>query len=164
MVCSHSNGYFEGQKGQICAFVIYLHQYLRKGACYDQSWYNWYKTHIVRHVWSLSWPHNIWPWMCFKGQIIYNRNLYGAYLLNGVCYDQSLHLTHIGWPLNVKSMYLSVKWAVSPESSMLSYEFVWIMSRYDFLGTMEVILSNIWIDFNLTQFQFWSTFHMKWHI
>ena len=25
---------------------------------------------------------------------------------------------------------------------------------------MEVILSNIWINFNLTQFHFWSTFHM----
>ena len=32
------------------------------------------------------------------------------------------------------------------------------MSRYDFLGTMEVILSNIWIDFNLTQFNFQVNF------
>ena len=34
------------------------------------------------------------------------------------------------------------------------------MGRYDFLGNMEVILSNIWIDFNLTQFHFWSTFSL----
>ena len=32
------------------------------------------------------------------------------------------------------------------------------MSRYDFLGTMKVILSNIWIDFNLTQFHFGQLF------
>ena len=51
MVCSHSKGNFEGQKGHIWAFVIYLHQYLRNGARYNQ---NLYETHIVSHVWSLS--------------------------------------------------------------------------------------------------------------
>ena len=48
MVCSDSNGYYEGQ---MWVFVIYLHQYLRNGACYDQILY---ETHIVSHVWSLS--------------------------------------------------------------------------------------------------------------
>ena len=51
MVCSHSKGHFEGQKGQIRAFVIYLHEYLRNGACYNQSLY---ETHIVGHIWYLS--------------------------------------------------------------------------------------------------------------
>ena len=53
--------------------------------------------------------------------------------------------------------------SVSPESCMLTYEFVQIMNICDFLGTMEVILRNIWMDFNLNQFHFWSTFHMNWH-
>ena len=32
-------GYFQGQKGPIWTFVIYLGQYLRKGACCDQCVY-----------------------------------------------------------------------------------------------------------------------------
>ena len=48
MVYIHSKGHIEGPKGRIWAFVIYLHQYLRNGACYNHSLY------IVSHVWSLS--------------------------------------------------------------------------------------------------------------
>ena len=36
-------GYFQGQKGPIWTFVIYLGQYLRNGACCDQCLY---ETHI----------------------------------------------------------------------------------------------------------------------
>ena len=35
------------------------------------------------------------------------------------------------------------------------------MTTYDFLLAKQVILSNIWTDFNLTQFRFWSTFDMN---
>ena len=42
MVYSHSKGQFQGREGQIWAFVIYLHWYLRNGAYYDQS----YMKHI----------------------------------------------------------------------------------------------------------------------
>ena len=54
--------------------------------------------------------------LTFKGQIKYNLVFNGLYLMNGACYDQSLHETHIvshisvdlmifdlGWPLYVKS-------------------------------------------------------------
>ena len=40
MVGSYSKGQFQGRKGQIWAFVIYLHWYLRNSACYDQSLYD----------------------------------------------------------------------------------------------------------------------------
>ena len=36
------------------------------------------------------------------------------------------------------------------------------MTTYDFLLAKQAILSNVWTDFNLTQFRFWSTFHMNW--
>ena len=32
-------GYFQGQKGPIRTFVIYIGQYLRNGACCDQCLY-----------------------------------------------------------------------------------------------------------------------------
>ena len=51
MVCCQSKGHFQGQKGQIWAFVIYLHYYLRNGACYNQSLY---ETHKASRIWSLS--------------------------------------------------------------------------------------------------------------
>ena len=59
-------GYFQGQKGPIWTFVIYLGQYLRNGACCDQCLY---EEHIQSHIWSLSWPCDLWPWITFKGQI-----------------------------------------------------------------------------------------------
>ena len=34
---------------------------------------------------------------------------------------------------------------------------------YDFLSAKQTILSNVWIDFNLTQFRFLPTFDMNWH-
>ena len=83
-----------------------------------------YMKHIVSHIWYFSWSLDLWPWMTFKGQNKYNWNFYGLHLLNGACYDQSVHATHtvshiydisvdlvifdIGWPIKVKSMYLSV--------------------------------------------------------
>ena len=40
-------GYFQGQKGPIWIFVIYLGQYLRNGACCDQCLYEAHKqSHI----------------------------------------------------------------------------------------------------------------------
>ena len=58
--------YFQGQKGPIWTFVIYLGQYLRNGACCDQCLY---EAHIQSHIWSFSWPCDLWPWITFKGQI-----------------------------------------------------------------------------------------------
>ena len=40
--------------------------YLLNGACYDTSFY---ETHIVSHIWSFSWSHDLWSWMTFKDQI-----------------------------------------------------------------------------------------------
>ena len=39
MVLIHLKGYFQGQKSSIWTFVIYLGQYIRNGACYDQCIY-----------------------------------------------------------------------------------------------------------------------------
>ena len=39
MVLIDFEGYFQGQKGPIWTFVIYLGQYLRNGACCDQCVY-----------------------------------------------------------------------------------------------------------------------------
>ena len=45
-----------------------------------------------------------------------------------------------------------------------SHALAYIMTTSDFLLAKQVILSNIWTDFNLTQFRFWSTFDMNWLI
>ena len=66
MVLVYFKGYFQGQKGPIWTFVIYLGQYLRNGACCDQCLY---EAHIQSHIWSFSWPCDLWPWITFKGQI-----------------------------------------------------------------------------------------------
>ena len=47
MVFIDFKGYFQGQKGPIWTFVIYLSQYLRNGACCDQCLY---EAHIQSHV------------------------------------------------------------------------------------------------------------------
>ena len=39
--------------------------------------------------------------MTFKGKIKYNWVFNGLYLLNGACYDQILHETHIGSHIHV---------------------------------------------------------------
>ena len=72
--------------------------YLLNRACHNQSLY---ETHIVSHIWYFSWPHYLWPWMIFKGQIKYNCVLNGLFLLNGACYDQILHETHRGCHIHV---------------------------------------------------------------
>ena len=88
-MCSHSKCHFEGQKGQIWAFVIYLHEYLRNGTSYNQSLY---ETHIVGHIWSLSWPLALDDLLrSNQGNWVFN----GLYLLNGACYDTSFYETHI---------------------------------------------------------------------
>ena len=101
-------------------------------ACHDQ---NLYETHIVSHIWYFSWPHYVWPWMTFKGQIKYNWVFNGLYLLNGACYDQILHESHIGSPIHVYSLSVD----------LLNLWTGWPLKVK--LGTMEVILSNIWINF-----------------
>ena len=59
--------YFQGQKGPIWTFVIYLGQYLRNGTCYDQCLC---ESHIQSHSWPChSWPCDLWPWITFNGQI-----------------------------------------------------------------------------------------------
>ena len=47
-------------------------------------------NHIVSHI-IMAYQLTSWPLTTFKGQIKYN----GQYLLNGACYDQSLHTTQI---------------------------------------------------------------------
>ena len=47
MVLIDFKSYFQGQKGPILTFVIYLGQYLRKGACCDQCLY---EAHMQSHI------------------------------------------------------------------------------------------------------------------
>ena len=161
--------------------------YLLNRACHNQSLY---ETHIVSHILYFSWPHYLWPWMIFKGQIKYNCVLNGLFLLNGACYDK-FYMKHIedviymymvfqltscylnwmtfdlGWHLNVKlgtmEVILSNIWIHFSFGKLLT-ELAHIMTTYDFLSAKQAILSNVWTDFNLTQFHFWSTFLMNWHI
>ena len=56
----------------------------------------------------------------------------------------------LGWPLTVKLGTMEV---------ILSN--IWIHFTF---GKMFTLLSNIWTDFSLIHFHFWSTFHMHWHI
>ena len=51
MVLIDYKGYFQGQKGPIETFVIYLGQYLRNGACCDQCLY---EVHMQSHIGSFS--------------------------------------------------------------------------------------------------------------
>ena len=53
MVLIDFNGYLQGQKGPVWTYAIYWGQYLRNGACCDQCLY---AAHTQRHIWSLSWP------------------------------------------------------------------------------------------------------------
>ena len=75
----------------------------------------------------------------------------------------------LGWPLKLDDLCRSNQCIECLVGciSWLVYVIIWICvnngQMYDFMGTMEVILSDIWKDFNLTQFHFWSTFHMNWH-
>ena len=93
MVRSHSKGQFQGREGKTWAFEIYLHWYLRNGACYDQSLY---ETHMVSHIWSFSLPHDIWPWMTFKGQIKVIECLMG-YISWIVHVMTKVYMKHILW-------------------------------------------------------------------
>ena len=43
----------------------------------------------------------------------------------------------------------------------LSHELAHIMTTYDFLSAKQAILSNVWTNYNLTQFCFWPTFDMN---
>ena len=98
------------QKGQIWAFVIYLHQH---------------ETHIVSHIWYFSWPHDLWPWVTFKGQMKYNWICNGLYLLNGACYDQSLHAMHIVshiYGLSVDLMIFDLGWTMTFKGQIKVFE------------------------------------------
>ena len=69
--------------------------------------------------------------MTFIGQIKYNCAFNRLYLLNGACYDQSLHDTHI-----VSHILYSVDLKTFDLISLLvnfSCELGPIMTRYDFL-------------------------------
>ena len=80
-------------------------------------------------------------------QIKYNYAFNRLYLLNGACYDQNLHGTHI------VSHCISVDLMTFDLISLLvnfSCELGPIITRYDFLWAIRVILSNVQTDLNLT--------------
>ena len=101
MVLINFKGYFQGQKGPIWTFVIYLGQYLRHGACYDHCLY---EAHIHSHIlWYFSLPCDLWPWITFKGQIKVTP-FKGLCLITGALYSESLYEIHIVshiWPFSL---------------------------------------------------------------
>ena len=146
--------------------------YLLNRACHDQSLY---ETHIVSHIWYFSWPHYLWPWMTFKGQIKYNWVFNGLYLLNGACYDQILHETHRGsqihmWPhvpmpLLRPRLYYGHKWSV-PRVAVIEafyctciWSFSWphkLWTGWPWM-TFKCQIRNYGSDFEqyLNKFHFW---------
>ena len=85
----------------------------------------------------------------YKGQIKYNWVFNGLYLLNGTCYDQILHETHIGSPMHVYVFQLT-SWSLN----WMTFDLGWPLMVN--LGTMEVILSHIWINFTFDKLFTWT--------
>ena len=123
MVLVDFKGYFQGQKGPIWTFVIYLGQYLGNGAWCDQCLC---EAHIQSHIWSFSWPCDLWPWITFKGQIKVTAFQGVVSPINGASYDQSLYDIHIAshiWPFS------------------LPYKHVWHLTIYElslYLKTFDI--------------------------
>ena len=81
--------YFQGQKGSIWTFVIYLGQSLRNGACYGQCLY---EAHITKSYMIFQFTN--------QGHIPFK----GLCVIKGASYDQSLYDIHIVshiWPLSL---------------------------------------------------------------
>ena len=197
-------------KYKCCAVTLKVIFNVRNGACYDQSLY---EAHILSHIWSLSWPHDIWPWMtlkvnqgnwvlmgCISWVVHVMTKVYMKHILSHIWYFSWPHdlwpwmtfigqidllITCISWIVHViiwicvnnKLIWLPgnygsnfeqyLNWLQLDPISFLvnfSHELAHIMTTYDFVSAKQAILSNVWTDFNLTQFCFWSTFHMNWHI
>ena len=70
--------------------------------------------------------------MTFRGQIKYNCAFIRLYLLNGACYDQSLHETHIVSHIYCISVDLMIFDLISLFINF-SCELGPIMTRYDLL-------------------------------
>ena len=154
-------------KGQIKYNWTFNGLYLLNGAFYDKSLH---ATQIVSHIYGLSvdlmifdlgW---LWHWITFKCQINVFEWLVGyiswiVHVIIGICVNnEQIWLPGI-YGLSDLEQYLN-RLQLDPISRLVnvSHEMVQIMATYDFPSAKQVILSNVWTDFNLTQFLFWSTF------
>ena len=97
MVLVDFKGYFQGQKGPIRTFVIYLGQYLINGACCDQCLYESQIQNLSVDlvIFDLGLPLKV------KSRLQTFKELC---LINGASYDQSLYEIHIAshiWPFSL---------------------------------------------------------------
>ena len=94
MVLVDFKGYFQGQKGPIWTFVIYLGQYIRNGACCVI-----YGLSVDLVIFDLGLPLKV------KSRLHTFKELC---LINGASYDQSLYEIHIAshvWPFSLPYNY-----------------------------------------------------------
>ena len=121
-----------------CIFWIMLY--------HDQSLY---ETHIVSHIWYFSWPHYIdlrWP-LKVKSNII--EFLMGCIFWMVHVLIFFLHETHI----EVIYMYMVFQ-LTSWSLNWMTFYLGWYLLVK--LGNMEMILSNIWINFTFGKLFTWT--------
>ena len=126
---------------------VFIGLYLLNSPGHDQSLY---EKHIVSHMWYFSWPHYLWPWMTYKGQIKYNWVFNGLYLLYGACYNHILHETHIGSHIHVYG--LSVDLMIFELDDL----WCWMIFKGSNWEIWKWILSNIWINFTFGKLFTWT--------
>ena len=108
-------------------------------------WQKWISnTYSTCHIWYFSWPHDLWPRMTFIGQIKYNCAFNRLYPLNGACYDQSLHETHI-----VSHTLFSVD-LMTFDNFTLGQLFMWIGANND---QIWLLMLDEWL---------WAMFEPTW--
>ena len=79
-------------------FLSWHRKYVGRQKSKYSSWRSTIEANIVSHIWYFSWPHYLWPWMTFRGQIKYNWVFNGLYLLNGANFTWN---TYIGSHIHV---------------------------------------------------------------
>ena len=123
------------------------------------SWLKFiWNTYMVSHIYMvfqltslpLTYAGYLWPWMTFKGKIKYNWVFNGLYLLNGACHDQNLLETHMKSYSCIYMVFQLTSWFFN----WMTFNFGW-PSKVK-LGNMEVILSNIWINFTFGKLFTWT--------
>ena len=148
MALVYLKGYLQCQKGLIWTLVIYLGQYIRNGAWYDQCLY---VAHIQSHIWSFSLCYDPWPWITLKGRI-------------KVTDDQSLYEIHIisciwilSLPYNINLTFDAIEGQVKVIKFSLGY-ISWIkpiMTKV-YLKHIYEVMHDLSVYLN--------TFDLVWHL
>ena len=125
---------------------VFNGMYLLNHACHDQSVY---ETHIVSHIWYFSWPHYFdlgWP-LKVKSNII--EFLMGCIFLM-VHVMTKFYMKHIYEVIYMYMVFQLTSWSLN----WITFDLGWSLMVK--LGTMEMILSNIWINFTFGKLFTWT--------